>query len=256
VIRRCRRSLSEVRNCDVLLKSVGARLARKRTARREEWAAIEAYLHQRRSRNFEKALRKISKMNMTSFYVHLKGHLTVDGNKRHAAPHPHHLLDATTQEQTRVQLHERLGRSVNQVTQAFENQIEQSLNDSRASVVHAARIATKRIRYLIEVVRELGVAGSDEWLVWLRQIQRHLGEWHDLEVLEQIMIEMVARPEFLRDHLEIAMGVQKLIVRNRIAKKVLKERYLALAQDSSDLRRMKEWAGYLLASSSAAPAKA
>ena len=28
-----------------------------------------------------------------------------------------------------------------------------------------------------------------------------------LEVLEQMLIEMVARPEFLRDHLDIAMGV-------------------------------------------------
>jgi len=254
VIRRCRRSLSEVRNCDVLLKSVSARLARKRTARREAWATIEAYLHQRRSKNFEKALRKISKMNMASFYVHLKGHLTVNGNKRPTAAH--HLLDATTQEHAPEQLYERLGRNVEQVAHAFEGQIERSLCDPRASVVHAARIATKRIRYLIEVVRELGVTGSDEWLVWLRQLQRHLGEWHDLEVLEQVMIEMVARPEFLRDELHIAMDVQKLILRNRAAKKIFKEKYLLLAQDSSDMRRLNEWIAYRMASPSAAPAKA
>jgi CHAD domain-containing protein len=254
VIRRSRRCLSEVRNCDVLLKNVSARLARKRMARREEWAAIEAYLHQRRSKNIEKALRKIGKMNMASFYVHLKGHLTVNGNKRHTAAH--HLLNPAIQEHTQDLLYERLGRSVEQVAQAFGNQIDQSLSDPRAPVVHATRIATKRIRYLIEIVWELGVAGSDEWLVWLRQIQRQLGEWHDLEVLEQVMIEMVARPEFLRDQLDIAMGVQKLIVRNRAAKKILKEKYLVLAQDSSHLRRLKEWVGYLKASPSAAPARA
>jgi CHAD domain-containing protein len=254
VIRRCRRSLSEVRNCDVLLKSVTARLARKRAARREEWAALEDYLRQRRAKHFDKALRKISKMNVAAFYVQLKSHLTVNGNKRPRAPH--HLLDAAAQGLTPEQFYERLGGNLKQVTRAFENQIEQSLADPRASVVHGARIATKRIRYLIEVIRELGVPGSDEWLVWLRHLQRHLGEWHDLEVLEQVMIEMVARPEFLRDQLPIAMGVEKLIVRNRAAKKIMKEKYLLIARDSAELRRLKEWVAYRLESPSTAPAKA
>lgn len=254
VIRRCRRSLSEVRNCDVLLKSVSARLARKRAARREIWAAVEDYLHQRRTKNFQKALRKISKMNMAAFYVHLKGHLTVNGNKPHATSH--HLLDAGTPGLTPELFYERLGRTLERVAQAFENQIEQSLSDPRASVVHGARIATKRIRYLIEVIREVGISGCDEWLVWLRQLQRQLGQWHDLEVLEQVMIEMVARPEFLHDQLHVAMGVGKLIVRNRAAKKILEEKYMLLARDASELRRLNEWVAYLLASPSAALAKA
>lgn len=254
VIRRCRRSLSEVRNCDVLLKSVTARLARKRAARREAWAAVEDYLHQRRSKNFEKALRKISKMNMASFYVRLKSHLSENGNKRDNTPH--HVPDPSAQELTSEHFYESLGRTADKVTEAFENQIKQSLDDRRASVVHGARIATKRMRYLIEVTRELGVPGSDDWLVWLRQLQRHLGEWHDLEVLEQVMIEMVARPDFLRDRLHLAMGIEKLIVRNRAAKKVFEEKYLLMAQDSSELRRLKEWAAYLLTSPSAALAKA
>lgn len=254
VIRRCRRSVSDVRNCDVLLKSVSARLARKRVARREVWAAVETFLHQRRTKNFEKALRKISKMNMAAFYVHLKGHLTLNGNKRHTTPH--HLLDASIQGHTPAQFYERLGGTLGRVTQAFENQIEQSFVDPRATVVHGARIATKRIRYLIEVIREMGVPGSEEWLAWLRHLQHHLGEWHDLEVLEQVMIEMVARPDFLRDQLPLAMGVEKLILRNRAAKKALEEKYLLMARDSSELRRLKEWVAYLLESPSAALAKA
>ncbi|HLY60796.1 MAG TPA: CHAD domain-containing protein [Terriglobia bacterium] len=254
VIQRCRRSLSEVRNCDVLLKSVSARLARKRVARREEWEAVEIYLHQRRTKNFEKALRKISKMNMAAFYVHLKGHLTLNGNKRHTTPH--HLLESSIQGHAPAQFYDRFGGMLAQVAEAFENQIEQSFADPRATVIHGARIATKRIRYLIEVVREMGVPGSDEWLAWLRHLQRHLGEWHDLEVLEQVMIEMVARPEFLRDQLHLAMGVEKLILRNRAAKKVLEEKYLLMARDSSELRRLKDWVAYLVDSPSPPVAKA
>jgi CHAD domain-containing protein len=254
VIQRSRRVLSEVRNCDVLLRSVSARLARKRTAHREEWAAVEGYLHQRRSKSFEKALRKISKMNVAAFYVHLKGHLTANGNKPHAAAH--HILEGAPQKLAAEQFYERLGRTLEHVTQAFENQVEQSLRNPGASEIHGARISTKRIRYLIEVVRELEIPRTDEWLVWLRNLQGLLGEWHDLEVLEQVMIEMVARPEFLRDQLRLAMGVEKLILRNRTAKQILQEKYLLMARGSPELRRLKDWVAYLVESPSAAIAKA
>jgi CHAD domain-containing protein len=254
VIRRSRRSLSEVRNCDVLLKSVSARLARKRTSRREIWTAVEHYLHQRRSKSFEKALRRISKTNMAVFYVHLKGHLTVTGAKPDPARHPQHEVE--TQQLVPELFYQRISRALENVAKAFEDQIALSLHDPSASVIHGARIAAKRLRYLIEVIREFGVPGSDELLVWLRNLQRHLGEWHDLEVLEEMMIEMVARPEFLRDRLEIAMGVQKLIVRNRTDKKALQEKYFQMTGDSAEFRQMKEWVAYLLSAPSAAFAKA
>src|SRR5881296_1043925 len=88
-------------------------------------------------------------------------------------------------------------------------------SEPRAPVVHGVRIAAKRLRYLIEVFEEFKVAGSAEALAWLRCLQQHLGDWHDFEVLEELMIEMVARPAFLRDHLELALGVEKLILKNR-----------------------------------------
>ena len=254
VIRRSRRWLSEVRNCDVLLAAVSSHLGRKRASRREIWAAVEHYLHQRRSKSFEKAVRKISKMNMAGFYVHLRGHLTLNGRKPHAAPHKPFELD--TPELTPEHFYERIGKTLEHVTRAFEDQIAQSLTDPRAAVIHGARIATKRLRYLIEVIREFGVPGSDDLLIWLRHLQRHLGEWHDLEVLEEMMIEMVARPEFLREHLDIALGVEKLILRNRVSKTDLEGKYFLVARDSPESRRMKKWVAYLLESPSEAFARA
>ena len=254
VIKRSRRSLSEIRNCDVLLKSVSARLARKRTSRREVWTAVEHYLHQRRSKSFEKSLRKISKTNMAVFYVHLKGHFTVNGAKPDSAHHTQH--EAESQHRVPELFYERIRQTLENVAKAFEDQIALSLRDPSPSVIHGARIATKRLRYLIEVIREFGVPGSDELLVWLRSLQRGLGEWHDLEVLEEMMIEMMARPEFLRDQLEMAMGVQKLMVRNRMDKKALQEEYFRKVADSTGFRQMKKWIAYLLSAPSAAFAKA
>ena len=45
------------------------------------------------------------------------------------------------------------------------------------------------------------------------------------------MIEMLARPAFLRDHLELAVEIEKLIARNRKGKQVFQKRYFAMTQD-------------------------
>jgi len=254
VMKISRRALSDVRNGDVLLHQVRSRLARKRISRRENWEAVEAYLQQRRSENFEKALRKLGKVNMAAFYVHLRKYLNGDA----AASNHHHpsLLTVASNDLGPKQFYERIGQSLEQVGQAFQMQIVQSHHDRRAAVIHGARIATKRLRYLIEVIHEFGVPGSDEALGWLRNLQQHLGDWHDLEVLEEMMIEMVARPEFLRDHLDTAMGVEKLVLQNRKSKLGLEEKYVEMTKDSPEFRRMKNWVAYVLSSPSVAFATA
>ena len=66
------------------------------------------------------------------------------------------------------------------------------------------------------------------------------------------MIEIVARPEFLRDHLDLALGIEKLIVRNRAIKKNFERDYFRMTLDSPDVQRLKSWVDYLLSSPSAA----
>jgi len=253
-IRRCRRALGEVRNCDVLAQRVERVLASKRTSRREIWEAIRHYLRQRRAESFQQGVRKLSRVNLAGFYVRLREHLDSGGVIRR----PGHLAppsDPAT-ELAPEHFYERIDQSLDRVWQAFEAQLAQSERDPRAPVFHGVRIAAKRVRYLIEVIHAFGVPGSADTLAWLRNLQQHLGDWHDLEVLEQMMIEMVARPEFLREHLEIAMGAEKLILRNRALKKGYEEKYFRITLDSAGFRRVKEWVDYVRSSPSAAFAKA
>ncbi len=249
-IRRTRRALSLVRNCDVLLDLVSGALARKRTPYREAWESVRLYLRQRRASSFERAIKKMSKSNLAIFYVRLKGYLTANGTAFHEFRHPPQLEPPTG-------LHpglfyERVGQSLDRVWQAFESQVERSHLDPRGPVLHGVRIAAKRVRYLIEVVHEFDVAGSSETLSWLRKLQQHLGDWHDREVLEQMMIEMIARPEFLRDHLESALGVERLILRERGRKQAYVRKYLEMTGDTAEFRRVKDWVVYLRSSPSAA----
>lgn len=253
-IRRTRRALSVVRNCDVLLDLVDGTLGRKRAPYREMWEAVRHYLRRRRTESFEKSLQRLSKANLAVFYVRLKGYLTANGTAFHAFRRPHQIELPT--DLLPAQFYDRVGQSLDRVWQAFETQIEHSHHDPRGPVLHGVRIAAKRVRYLIEVIHEFEVPGSVETLAWLRKLQQHLGDWHDREVLEQMMIEMIARPELLREHLEVAMGVEKLILRQRAHKQAYVERYLEMTRDSEDFRRVKEWVVYLRSSPSAAFAKA
>jgi CHAD domain-containing protein len=250
-IRRCRQDLGDVRNCDVLLEIVGRSLGRKRSARREAWTAVQHFLLMRRSEIFLRTIRKIGKINLSVFYVNLREFLHHDKAHNHSAEqhthpaggaHPDFIKDLTSA------LESTWGR--------FEGQIAHSHREARPEIIHGARIATKRLRYLLEVFHEFGVPGSADALVCLRQLQKDLGDWHDLEVLEQMMIEMLARREFLRDHLTLAMQVEKLILRNRENKVGLEEKYFRMSRDSAEMQRLKEWVSYLLASPSTVVAKA
>ncbi len=249
-IRRCRQALGDVRNCDVLLEIVGRSLARKRSARREAWTAVQHFLLMRRSETFLRAMRKFGKINLAVFYVNLKEFLHHDRAHDHAVERHSHGSGAP-----HAVFASALTSGLESAWSRFEGQVAESHHQSRPEVIHKARIATKGLRYLLEVFHEFGVAGSADALVWLRQLQKHLGDWHDLEVLEQMMIEMLARPEFLREHVSLAMEVEKLILRNRENKVGFEEKYSRMSGESVEMRRLKDWVSYVLASPSAALAK-
>jgi CHAD domain-containing protein len=252
-LKRCRRALGEVRNCDVLLERVEKALRRKRAAHQATWMAVNDYLRRRRSAGFQKAVGKLSKVNLAVLYVRLKERLTSVG----AAPGPsdrHQSIGFADQPSPEL-FSERLAAELERVWTGFETQIALSHRDPRAPVLHDARIATKRLRYLMEVLRSFRVPGSADALAWLRKLQQNLGDWHDLEVLEQVMIDMVAQPKFLCEHLELAMNAEKLIVRNRGNKNEFQKKYLHMTLESGEFERNKNWVGYLLGSPSAAFAK-
>ncbi len=244
-IRRARRALGEVRNGDVLLARIERHLSSKRAARRDAWDAVHHYLRQRRARDFEKSARKLSRLNLAVFYVRLKSVLAPTGS--FPLTHAVQGVDETAF-QSPEEFHHRLGTSLEQVWNAFDAQVAQSHRDPRSEVIHGVRIAAKRLRYLIEVIHEFEVSGSRRTLAWLRGMQGHLGNWHDLEVLEQMMIEMVARPKYLRDHLQMAMSVEKLIVKNRTDKVSFRQKYFRMTQDAEGLQQVRDWVTRLVAS--------
>lgn len=254
-IQRCRRALGEVRNCDVLLQIVEKSLASKRNSRREVRETTREYLQGRRSESFDKAMRKLGKTNVATLYVGLKEHL---GFKEHlvvngAGPEHSHSSQLLPESQAldAAQFNERVGVSMGSAWKDFVEKVAESHRQSQASALHGVRIAAKRLRYLVEVFEEFEVPGSRESSAWLRGLQQHLGDWHDLEVMERVLTEMVAQPRFLRDHLEMASGILQLIRRNRRVKKRFEEKYMQVTQHSARYEYTKGWATHLISSPAA-----
>jgi CHAD domain-containing protein len=72
---------------------------------------------------------------------------------------------------------------------------------------HKVRIAAKRVRYLIEVLTEMGYGDASRFLAWLKSAQDRLGDWHDLAALEHEITETVSRRKFLTKHLEESVAM-------------------------------------------------
>jgi CHAD domain-containing protein len=248
-LRRCRSSLSEVRNCDVLLERVDAALARKRTAHREARKAIRQYLLTRRAATFEKALRKLTRANLSELYVRMKDYLLGDGGAFSAGASADHHSGGPSPSVEQFYAH--IGENLQSMWEALEEQMARSRRKPEAAVLHHVRIAAKRLRYLGEVVHAFDVPGSPEALIWLRNLQKHLGQWHDLVVFEETVIEMIADPAFLRDHMELGLEIERLILRNRVLKVKLEGKYLEATADQADLLRTKDWVSRIIAAPSA-----
>ncbi|MEK6301398.1 MAG: CHAD domain-containing protein [Acidobacteriota bacterium] len=73
--------------------------------------------------------------------------------------------------------------------------------------LHQLRIAAKRVRYLLEAVTAMGFGDASQALTWLRALQDRIGDWHDLEALEEEIVQLVTRRKFTREHLPEAAGL-------------------------------------------------
>jgi CHAD domain-containing protein len=207
--------------------------------------AVKQHLQERRSKSFARAIRKLSKVNMAVFYMRTKEIL----DRLRPTPDRDHVSHPLVQPEGLAfePFPARLAQALVGIWSEFERQVAASHREMTAPSIHAARICAKRLRYLLEVVNQFGVPGSSGALTWLRKIQQHLGDWHDMEVLEEMIVEMIAKPKFLRDQLPLAMATGKLILRNRTTKRGCRDKYFRMTLDSPNYQEIKNWAEGLLA---------
>ena len=107
--------------------------------------------------------------------------------------------------------------------------------------IHAFRIQTKRLRYRVELTRDLGSSTAQEALTSLKAIQDELGRWHDSIELVMLAADALADPEFLAQHPRTAAAVLRKIDRNNALQIERVRRLLESTHEGFELSAIQAW---------------
>jgi CHAD domain-containing protein len=218
-LRDWRRVLSEVRNYDVFLLVIEKEGA-SRSSSRQSFEHLKAILQKRRAKNLAKARRYLKKVRLGEICSKLG--LDIDISSTAPAPvddEQASVAETDTEEKateekpldrpvaSRPELTDeraialRAAERIEQRMIEFEALAAQSQPATNPAELHQLRIAAKRLRYLLEIVSEMGYGDTTRALAWLRLLQDRIGDWHDLEAIEAEIVSIVSRRKFLKENL-------------------------------------------------------
>ena len=101
---------------------------------------------------------------------------------------------------------------------AFREAVAVAHDTLGANDLHNARIAGKKLRYILELVDRVEMGDLKDRVREFREIQESLGKWHDLEVLEEVLIGFCGDRDHIRDHTRAVQALYSLIHEGRRAK--------------------------------------
>lgn len=226
-LRKWRRSLSRVRNYDVFLMMIEKEIAARRGAHREQYELLKSFLNKHREAQAEKVRSKLADIKIGAIADRLgieipapEGPAEETDGQESASQEP--ARDGAALEARRVLMDEKriALRSAQRLEQrvaefhAFAALVHPTTHPEE---LHQLRIAAKRVRYLMEILSELGVGHPVRTLTWLRSLQDRIGDWHDLVALEEEIIAIVSQPGFMKDHL--AESSRMLMAASQLQKK-------------------------------------
>lgn len=220
-LRNWRRALSLVRNYDVFLEMLEKETAIRGRARREQIQLVTAKLQEQRAHTAAEVRGFLEQIDIDKLSLRLgvtaplavtdPDQLVITGST---------LLNAIDEQNVAGYAADRLDQRLSE----FQALVAQSQPTTDPADLHQLRIAAKRVRYLLEIVMQMGYGDASRALAWLRSLQDRIGDWHDLEALEEEIITIVSDREFLKQHLGESSDM--LQAAERLQKK--KERLVSL----------------------------
>lgn len=224
-LRNWRRALSLVRNYDVFLEMLEKETATRGRARREQIQLVTAKLQEQRAHTAAEVRGFLEQIDIDKLGSRLGVTTLVslsDPRQLEAlAVVPiSNFLSVIDEQNVAGYAADRLDQRLSE----FQALVEQSHPTTDPADLHQLRIAAKRVRYLLEIVTQMGYGDASRALAWLRKLQDRIGDWHDLEALEEEIITIVSDREFLKQHLGESSDM--LQAAERIQKK--KERLVSL----------------------------
>jgi CHAD domain-containing protein len=224
---RARHSLGAWRDCDVLIALLERKARRiRRTDEKQAWEMIRDLARKKRRARMRRARRKLADSKLLALVnrgQRLIERRVVRNGERDQDP---------------------LAAFVSSVSVAHAKWRE-GLACARASLtkanIHAFRIQTKRLRYRIELARDLGSSSAQEALASLKAIQDELGHWHDSTELVILAADALADPEFLAQHTRTAAAVLRKIDRNSALQIERVRQLLEFTHEGLELSAIQAW---------------
>jgi CHAD domain-containing protein len=213
-LRDWRRVLSEVRNYDVFLLVIEKEGA-SRSSTRQSLEHLKAILQKRRAKRLAKARRYLKKIRLGEICSKLGLDIDLNSTAPAAADVEQASEPETNREvapldraaASRPELTDeraialRAAERIEQRVMEFQTLAAESQPATNPAELHQLRIAAKRLRYLLEIVSEMGYGDTARALAWLRLLQDRIGDWHDLEAIEAEIVSIVSRRKFLKENL-------------------------------------------------------
>jgi len=204
-LRKWRRRLSTVRNYDVFLELIEKEAPSRGRARREQLELVKGILKERRLHRAARIRQFLEGIDIDAVAIRLglgkpstreatdTAGVNDDAPAVEATAETMELDERSVAGYAAERLDQRLGE--------FQALAAQSHPTNNPAELHQLRIAAKRVRYLLEIVTEMGYGDASRALAWLRTLQDRIGDWHDLEALEEEIIAIVSTDEFMKQHL-------------------------------------------------------
>jgi len=192
-LRRTRRSLGGWRDSDVVI----ALLSRKvRSARNPEqkqlWEMALEAARRKLLREMRRARRKIANRKMFTLTQRVQGLIEIGS------------IETVQQSADPLAA---LQTSVAAAYSDWREGLTRAKSSTDPAKIHAFRIQTKRLRYRIELLRDIGSSSARSALSSLRSLQDELGRWHDGLAFTRMTAEALAGPEYLVTHLIVAATI-------------------------------------------------
>jgi CHAD domain-containing protein len=204
-LREWRRMLSRVRNYDVFLMLIEKEVGRSRPAYRAQFELVKAILQKRRAQKAARVRKCLEKAEVNKIAARL-GLTTAEAVSAADAERPEKVKGQARGPRKgfavdRRKVAERAAARLEQRVAEFQALAAQSHAATRAEELHELRIAAKRVRYLLEIISQMGYGNAARAIGWLRSVQDRIGDWHDLESLEEEIIEIVSHRRFMKEHI-------------------------------------------------------
>lgn len=224
-LRRVRRALGSWRNLDVALEELRDRRRGTRSAlKRAGWDLVRDYLGQRRVDETIRARKQLVRENLAGFRGHVEA-----------------IADELLRDSSPSAAWQAVSVRVEDAWSEWSEALSRARETTRVDTVHALRIATKRLRYRVELARELDAQGAEPVLGWTRRVQKELGDWHDQQVCRQLVAEALARPEVLLDRLDVVRTVLDEIDRERRRAQPVESAALARVAPEEGRKAVEAW---------------